>query len=1097
MPRKAFLQDLSQVSAPGTFTHLSRVRLGDEDSTVIFTYTCPISAQTIDFNVAILDVSEYPDGHSYFAFSAADNLPGVIATILETVQLKFRGWNLEKFLECFCDYLDQAARGQLPIPDLQMADDFDGNSDTDQMDWDELSNGPEIRNSADTKRLRVDLRVTKLAGFKVGYLGDPAGAITVTVSCRINKLGISEDAMQMWNVLPSQFIVLLLRYPQGYAGMDRIFSQSHMAPDLVHMHVGICDAYKPTVESFADVIHHLSPVVSSSKAEFRLRASFITESLEGLLNERFLHIIRYRLRHDFSWTGAELFYNDSQGKSFNAKEAAHYKYHVSEKWNKFTPGFIKADGLSQRTSSFELALPLVAMQYMLRRFVKCAEFCLNCHCKTDANFEALQPYVCSNPLCLYQYMQLGMGPKLEWEIVSQQYVVDMLVSFTYARASTNELTDLPIGLGLKVPWVVGLGSTTTPCTAVFDAERMMLWTEQNHNVKEGEWVVIKAANDPFSTQNSPSLHCIVLYTGDGSFLRLSEPVILGFVPNGEAWKHEWNTVKFVPYRTNFDQLSNKVKMEAIMMLLDTLPNVHAMKTFITSGGSPEHNTPLSSWTQRISPSALYVLRWIVASNRSCIVHDDNPKHRVTGMGNYMQFRLAQGSPDKEERLVQALQYAQSKDYPTLFAWHGSPLNNWHSILREGLNFARQLHGRSRGHGVYMASMFDTSSAYTSQYMTYTGWSQSTLGITGAMSLNEIVNAPSQFVCKNPFVVAQLDWIQPRYLFIFCKPPKNQWKPGTETSKIYKQDPHHIALGPNGSHIKIPVSALSTRDGKSREAALIAAEKEASAHAKKKQKSSEKGIPKGAVVITLGDDADSVTTLIEDRQLLESDTEEELKDLDSHQALKKSYTRDDLSKTDFRPGTLKTDTLKLLGPPSYATTQATKCLQRHLRETMKVQDREPLHELGWYVDPTLISTVYQWVVELHSFDPSLPLARDLKQFGLTSIVLELRFPPEFPISPPFVRVIRPRFLPFMHQGGGHVTAGGAMCMELLTSSGWLPTATIESVLMQVRLAICSTDPWPARLAKGRDYAFQDAVAAFIRACQVHGWKVPEDFSRIQA
>ena len=97
--------------------------------------------------------------------------------------------------------------------------------------------------------------------------------------------------------------------------------------------------------------------------------------------------------------------------------------------------------------------------------------------------------------------------------------------------------------------------------------------------------------------------------------------------------------------------------------------------------------------------------------------------------------------------------------------------------------------------------------------------------------------------------------------------------------------------------------------------------------------------------------------------------------------------------------------------------------------LKVQDSEPLHELGWYIDPELVTNMYQWIVELHSFEPHLPLAKDMKSKGIKSIIMELRFGKDYPMSPPFVRVIRPRFLGFQQGGGGHVTAGGALCMEV--------------------------------------------------------------------
>jgi len=160
----------------------------------------------------------------------------------------------------------------------------------------------------------------------------------------------------------------------------------------------------------------------------------------------------------------------------------------------------------------------------------------------------------------------------------------------------------------------------------------------------------------------------------------------------------------------------------------------------------------------------------------------------------------------------------------------------------------------------------------------------------------------------------------------------------------------------------------------------------------------------------------------------------------------------------------------------------------------------MHELGWFVDFEKLENLFQWIVELHSFDLSLPLAQDMKKAGIASIVCEIRFGPQFPYSPPFVRIVRPRFLPFASGGGGHVTAGGAMCMELLTNSGWSPANSLEAVLLQVRMALCSTDPRPARLDQSQlrgfraDYNIGEALEAFTRAALMHGWKVPDDLQQ---
>lgn len=87
------------------------------------------------------------------------------------------------------------------------------------------------------------------------------------------------------------------------------------------------------------------------------------------------------------------------------------------------------------------------MRYLLR----CTEFCLVCHNKIEGGFEALKPYVCDNPLCLYQYMGLGFGPSVEHEILTQPYVVDLLVSFCYTAALNRRLREYPTGMSLHVP----------------------------------------------------------------------------------------------------------------------------------------------------------------------------------------------------------------------------------------------------------------------------------------------------------------------------------------------------------------------------------------------------------------------------------------------------------------------------------------------------------------------------------------------------------------------------------------------------------------------------------------------------------------------
>lgn len=187
--------------------------------------------------------------------------------------------------------------------------------------------------------------------------------------------------------------------------------------------------------------------------------------------------------------------------------------------------------------------------------------------------------------------------------------------------------------------------------------------------------------------------------------------------------------RLAKYDQMFDDMDEVGKAESIVMLLETLPAMKDMQAYLVQQ-SRSAEPSLRSWKERVSPAALGILRWIIASNRSCIVQvdvcpgqtaDEVAKAKIrldqkcfNVHDNYVQFRFAQGAPDKEQRFLGALRAQQAvldPKYPTMFAWHGSPLQNWHSIIRHGLDFKETLHGRAYGHGVYHAMDQNTSVGY--------------------------------------------------------------------------------------------------------------------------------------------------------------------------------------------------------------------------------------------------------------------------------------------------------------------------------------------------------------------------------------------------
>jgi ubiquitin-conjugating enzyme E2 Q len=160
----------------------------------------------------------------------------------------------------------------------------------------------------------------------------------------------------------------------------------------------------------------------------------------------------------------------------------------------------------------------------------------------------------------------------------------------------------------------------------------------------------------------------------------------------------------------------------------------------------------------------------------------------------------------------------------------------------------------------------------------------------------------------------------------------------------------------------------------------------------------------------------------------------------------------------------------------------------------------------------------WQLQISKFDTALQGGRDLnadlaelkRKHGLDHVLIELRFPPNYPSTPFALRVVKPR----MRWYTGHVTAGGSVCMELLTCSGtdnsWQSSFTVEGVLLvaltnmiDCESTIVKTDTGPGgrsgplridlRGEFGQQplvpYSEQEATAAFSRMVSHHsrhGW-----------
>ena len=738
------------------------------------------------------DVSEYPSDHQCYLYTASDGVPPQVSAALEALTEASRGQEIQQLLSSVSTRLSTALNpeasqhhpgsigGPDDPPDESSSHADDGESDDNfEMDWPEdgpistfttprISYGPDTPESGPAdlaseelrlrlEKMRSDLRRVKAAGFKVGLIGDEAREGRrgfVSISCRISKLGISKEAMQAWAIQGHHYLIFLIHYTEGYRTAEQLITEyGKRARPSIEMHVRVSSRYKPTLKQALSVSSSRKPkdtrmgasgdgalAFASSSSPDDFYAMFLSRPLHALLNERLVVLLRWRFDFGFSWAMAEEYYDRYQGTNHSSVDLLQSlnKYdledHPKTKLSKLVAADHAADGLRPEDLSF----PLVGMQFVLRHLVRCTEFCLVCHCKVNSTFEALKPYVCSKPLCLYQYMTLGLGPSIEYEIQNQPVVVDLLVSFCYASASARKLDHFPIGLNLMVPPPYGVvclpdraaslpasGSTAAGPDIVAQANdssvvkfNVLVNTDllqvvfrdpidKPSPVSSGDWVVLYSPNG-FSCIG----HCQVENTAQYPTVDLSPLHRCGELTASERFSQ----AELIRYDRNFDLLTTPEKQSAIVSLLDVLPGVVEMKSFLAQRDSED--VSLASWSNRISPAALAILRWIITSNRSCILYQDlgrSTDEAVFGMKGWLQFRFVQGAPDKEQRFIDSLQKTTERlqlQYPSVFAWHGSPIGNWHMIVREGLHFKKLSHGRAYGNGCYHSLDYNVSTGYS-------------------------------------------------------------------------------------------------------------------------------------------------------------------------------------------------------------------------------------------------------------------------------------------------------------------------------------------------------------------------------------------------
>jgi len=166
-----------------------------------------------------------------------------------------------------------------------------------------------------------------------------------------------------------------------------------------------------------------------------------------------------------------------------------------------------------------------------------------------------------------------------------------------------------------------------------------------------------------------------------------------------------------PYPLVFDPENPKVKaldpehknFATVIEILDKMPSVEMMT-------QAQDFVSMKDTMDKAHRMCFPLLQWIITSNRSHIVQLQTGKY-IKSMVTPHQYLLLSAPPEKEEKFNQS-----KKLHGSIFAFHGSSTENWHSILRKGLVNASgtklQVNGAAHGAGIYLSPAAATSFGYS-------------------------------------------------------------------------------------------------------------------------------------------------------------------------------------------------------------------------------------------------------------------------------------------------------------------------------------------------------------------------------------------------
>ncbi|KAL9641426.1 hypothetical protein ABK040_013355 [Willaertia magna] len=215
-------------------------------------------------------------------------------------------------------------------------------------------------------------------------------------------------------------------------------------------------------------------------------------------------------------------------------------------------------------------------------------------------------------------------------------------------------------------------------------------------------------------------------------------------------------VIFEPFPEQFNKMTGK-NYDAVIKAIDDIPPILELKK--------HHCETETILKKKLSANSYEILKWILTTKRCAMVRMPEKK-RIKEMQTEYQYLMMIDNPEKAAQTA-----ANRKKYGSYWAFHGSAVENFHSILRRGLmncsGTKMMTTGAAYGEGIYMAPDSSTSFGYS---RVGSSWSKSLFGNVNnlrCIMICEVIKAPGVPTTPSPYyVVKQTEHVTTRFFLFY-------------------------------------------------------------------------------------------------------------------------------------------------------------------------------------------------------------------------------------------------------------------------------------------------------------------------------------------